>query len=514
MIFLSTFGVQAETLLEAQMNLENRLTKVVRSYDKHAYVFVMLEQSEKKLRLPSTPFLFDSPRIDSANRAAVGKMSVKILTRVESFPEQIDSIIKSIAQEYTENSTIEKIVVPVAPEELGKLGNSEEEKKLKDKVKELEDQLEKERKEAEAKAQNNGKTQVEDQTSEISPYMDYIFTGGLIAGLFLFGFFVLAQRKSNQISLEVLKEQMGNLGRSFESTTLGGGGNAASESSSDRGGASGKIELSTSSSSIWETFDLNSIESIMTDCYWSYEDDYASFIWDKLTVDKRVELLNRGTISNEYVTYICTLDGRDKEFANDPYYLAPINVGHLSNDDLAEMVISNPALMGKLSKMRQKTLPIKATDRVKLVKETKTSMVDLSILENKAKSEERIIKTKEIFNFATVEEEQEIIDMSENDLDVMERFPSLAWVLNLDKSEIEDLLGVYTAKQLASIWIGPEKILTKLEGYIPEKKAALMKSYLDKMTPNRNTVYNELISQAINQLREKESPHAELKQAA
>jgi hypothetical protein len=61
------------------------------------------------------------------------------------------------------------------------------------------------------------------------------------------------------------------------------------------------------------------------------------------------------------------------------------------------------------------------------------------------------------------------------------------WLAQKDPETIRSTLEKYDARSLASAWIGPVEILSKLEQSLPEKKAKLLQTYRSKITPSRES---------------------------
>ena len=71
---------------------------------------------------------------------------------------------------------------------------------------------------------------------------------------------------------------------------------------------------------------------------------------------------------------------------------------------------------------------------------------------------------------------------------------SLVWLALQPDESIKDTLARYDARTLASAWVGPAEVLSKLEKHLPEKKLKVLQGFTKKMTPSRNSsAYLQLV---------------------
>ena len=125
----------------------------------------------------------------------------------------------------------------------------------------------------------------------------------------------------------------------------------------------------------------------------------------------------------------------------------------------------------------------------------------------------RVLKRKTKIYFENVEEEQEILEM-DLPLETKETVYTLGWLADINEDKAKEILQGYSARDLATAWIGPDYVLDKLMGYMPVRKQDLLKSYLETTEPNRQSpVFQGLHEAAIevmkNQTEEEVGEHEE-----
>lgn len=456
------------------MLIEKRLTEVMRTYDERAYVLVSSEVRENAVELPSVPFIINTKVNLSDQRLQLSRLEVTIFSRLEKIPPNISTVINNFGKKFQVKPVVKMNTV-----------NSYQKK-------------------------------------EENPYAIYTQYIPHAAGALLFialSFFFIQLRNGSQVK-NVLETQLTSLGQTFSEGSKSSAPAVASGAAG--GGESGKsgktsVEINTSGSSNWEQYSNETIAAMMADCYWCHEDEYASFVWKRLSISLRSELLDNNSVRADYISYISNLDEVDKSYIDEPYYIKPLAINHISNDELLKIIEESPSLMQMLPKLRSNSLPIKAIDRLNIMKTSSGEEFDKNILEKTETSELRALSSTETFSFTSLEEEEEVISMPEISVENMEQFPSLAWLTKINEESAKDILNSYTAKQLAAIWIAPESILSTLEGYLPKKKKDLLISYSSNLLPSReNSLYNEIVSMAIEEYRKEndDSNESDLKQAA
>lgn len=431
--------------------IETRSNGILKVWDKDAYVTVDVEVTAVTKALPGVPFLFKLEETDN-KKTKLKSLEIKIFTKLEKLPESYEGYIKSLEEKYRIKPTVSLIKHnPLKDNESGQGKN------------------------------------------EFS-YIKY-FASAFIVMAFLI--LVVIFRGSGKL-LTLLEGQLSSLSSVIQSSS-GASSSSINSTSNNQSFASGKtsFEINTTANSLWEEMGIDTIIALLTDSYWCEQDNYASYVWKKLNLKQRSQILEKKVLLPDYINYISEIEAIEKKYTDDPYYFNPMQISHLSNVELLKIIEEHPVIYNSISKMRRESLPIKAKDRIKLASVKTAENLDIQF-QNIQASESRVISAGEVFSFESFEEELEIISMDGLTVDIMKNYLSLAWLLKIDVNETQDILSSYTAKQLASIWIAPDSILEQLTKLVPNKKMELVNSYLQSNKPSRdNHLYQEIIGQAL-----------------
>lgn len=227
--------------------------------------------------------------------------------------------------------------------------------------------------------------------------------------------------------------------------------------------------------------------NLIADCYWSEKDSYAAYVWKFIGIEKRKYILEQSTWLKEYLKYLAEVAPEPGGYHQDPYYLSPLPLWHLNNDELVKEVKKNKDLFYQLPQCRTDNMLISAMEKIGLLKSKSiSSSVHLADFKNKKASQPRKLKISIKLNIQSIDEERKLLDGGLS-FEIMESIPSLGWLSTLSNEKIEAILKNFSAAELASAWIGPEEVLDKLKTCIAEKKFKLLNSYLEKITPNRSS---------------------------
>jgi hypothetical protein len=304
-------------------------------------------------------------------------------------------------------------------------------------------------------------------------------------------------KSSLQQSLEKLTDAFGEQAQarpSFSQSQKGAGGQE-SFAAKERVDADEEIELPP-----------RSLYALLQDSYWCEMDGFAAWVWSRLPSEQRNELLKSHP---EVKPYIETLLDRAPEPGRDhrdPSYSEPLPIERMSNADLSRFVLLHPTLYGHLSRMRKRGLRVGTLERLRLEHETHRSL-DPKLLEelSKHQSKKRTLQTLDAVEPRSLEEELALYDHAKSGklgIDDRAAILSLTWMQDLPHGVIQEMLQGFSAQDLAEAWIGPETTLQAFEKFVPEKKLKLLRSYLSRGTPSRQSAcFRELHRVTIEKLR-------------
>lgn len=232
------------------------------------------------------------------------------------------------------------------------------------------------------------------------------------------------------------------------------------------------------------------LSALVNDCYWSGCDGQAAYVWRRLSAMQRSMLTTRFPRLKDYAIFLSTVSEQPHEFEQDPYYLDPLPIDHLDSGALSLAIKTYPPLYARLSAIRASVLKLSLNERLEFSARAGEGVGDAEIaqLRSTAPSLPRTLTKREPIRVKGVEEESQLLGrVGEFDLAAIRSMPSLVWSERLSDESIRELLSTFNATDLASAWIGPESVLIRLHGLLPERKSRVLDSYLTSIEPSRES---------------------------
>lgn len=248
---------------------------------------------------------------------------------------------------------------------------------------------------------------------------------------------------------------------------------------------------------------LEGLKNLIADCYWSQLDGYAANLWSKISLPNRKNLIESLPYLKEYAQYLQSKNPEFATFHQDSYYLKPLPLELIGNDELTELVKREKSIKTLLSRIRANHLNLSVKERIEEPQEEISSTQCKRHFEKIKPSPLRKLSSSEWIQIRNISEEEELISLSNLGINQKEKIPTLAWLSDLKKESLQDILKKFTAAELATAWIGPPSILTRISECLPEKKMELITSYTGKIKPSRNSpVFKTLHQTSIENLRQ------------
>jgi len=471
-----------ESIFQIQQVLESRIAPIIRAIDPAALVFVRVKTVIKdSAPLPGTPFVVQDLTLkDATGDIQIEKVEINILTRKPKFSKTITSLIHEISD-------------GLGPVDL--------------RVQKLPTEL---RPKAEAppkpppappkRAPGFLPWLVESLRDPMAIPIAFLAFGLMMLISFQWGTFRLGRVVKSGLASLATSVENGGASSAAVSTAMAGGSAAGAEATSSlSAGGSG----SDAASDLLAGLPAEGLVAILADCYWCEYDAYAAYLWKRIPVEKRKDLLLQVDFLSEYAAYLTGMREQTLGAEQEPCYLQPLPIWHIDNATLTGVVRSNPQLRFRISSLRVARLALQPRERVDIIRSGISSApMALPDFKGFPASAKRQLKMRTEIPLNTVAEEKEIMALPNLSIDIMESVPSLAWLAGLPEAVVREVLGGFTARDLAAAWVGPEEILTKLAGFLPEKKQAMLKSYSSQVVPSRNSpVFRTLHQRSIALLR-------------
>lgn len=436
-LVLSLFAQASDSFKDKyEAGIKNKITPLFKSYDNSASVYVDIEFTGQKGQLPLTPFLFENIDLSESGRVKLTSLEVTIVSGYDEFPQGIMNVTNKILSDYGVQPKFNFVKI--------------------------------------------SKNVVTESSFNIG-YALVAFAFIMMAAMI---YIVNRQRISNMAALNSkLADSIASVGENFSGGQKQESNNGVQE-----------IKVDTSSSNHWEEMDIESINELLMDCYWSQKDQYANYIWSKVSMATKKELLTKSSYLVDYISFLedVTPENLGKELES--YYMKPLNLAHLSNEEVKGLVFKFTGFFNSLSSIRKESIDVSASERLDLMSQEKAAHFEIPSEKSSAR---KLVKKVLIFP-KSVEEEMELFDSDKLNEDQKKSIVSLHWLSELSKDDVANILSSFTAKQIASVWIGPEAVLTKIEKCIPPKKLKLVKSYIESVSQNRESeVFKEIYEESL-----------------
>ncbi len=450
-----SFAKDSDYLLEVEQSLENRMSSIVKTVDAKAIVIVHVEQKTAEFKVPETPFIVPSmPIQDNYGNANLSKIEVTILTSMDQLPEDISTLLKNSTKRY-------KIKPTISLKKLTSENIKDEEITFAGKL----------------------RKQVEDRLTLAA------IAGGTIFIFVALSLALVLMLRNGSKQLENVVAGFQKLAGAVENSGGMGGSNNTPQPVHDRGmplsgesGSGGAKALS-----LYEDITDDGLIALLSDCYWCEIDSYASFLWKNIPQARKRTLLTKWPVLEEYSEYIISLPSMNLALENESAYLNPAPTYPLDKRAMTEIVKKYPGILHKLSSIRKANLNFTAKERIEITKKALTlESKSEPEWKNQIASAKRKLKKQLIINISNNEEELEVLNLPNLSEEMKENIPSLGWLSKLEPDTIRSILEDYSPKDLASVWVGPEEVLSVLLQAIPEKKRELLQFYLAKTKPRRD----------------------------
>jgi hypothetical protein len=470
-LIIFNFSLQASEvslyLQKEEIDFGQKVTDLVKNYDIRGFATARFIPIQKKVNLPLTNMSYDHVEWKDHSRPKIKSINVIIFTILNELPPSFYMALDRLSSDHEVKATAE----------LEKMNPNEIQELKVDYIKE-------------AKKVFNS---IWPQTQKTL----IILLSGIMVLIFL-GHFLRA-RQFKRLSSE-FNQSIQSLTKNFEKMTEG-------FDSSPREKGSTKSEtkdfaLLNNDPLKFQDKDVDFFNAILSDCYWSEEDRYAAYIWTQMPFLIRTKFLVNSERWSDYIHYISSLDSVDLGLDGDVTYLNPLSINHINNIELSRIVVSESHIFPRLSQLRIKNLSTTIEEKIQLLSNSKWSSVKKEFdLTNYPPSIKRKIKSLRTLDIASVEEE-EILLKKDLGIELKEAIPSLAWILELEESQIISILAQYNAKELAEAWIAPRFVLEKVASYLPEKRKNLLENYLQKINPSRrSSTFKEIHQTTIRELK-------------
>lgn len=488
------------------------LQNLVREVDASAYVVVKANEKKGtgKVRMPGTPFVLNDVDIAGAvGEGSFAQLNVTIFSTSGSLPKGVQSLLRRVAENYAEKVDIKVEALPAdfleAQKKLSSnirndsLSSNGESKAWEIKFAEVLTQV--------PELIQKGKQLASEFSQTWFKSAKSIALGVVVASSLLFFLLVILvigmQRRRNTL----LEAGLSGVKSAIEQ---GAYGSAQDQRPSVAQTSAPQAQIQAASlnndGQSLAAIPEDGALALLSDCYWSHQDNYGAFLWRRISAERKISLLKRMPALNDYGRFLVGRAEEDLGMDQDPRYLQPLPIWHLDMMELTEFTRSYPGILSRLSPLRVSALSLRPTERIALYASSEILQGQLTPSLPDSKSPARPLKEALVLEIHSDEDELEILGMQGISLAIMAQVPSLGWLLQLPAENIADILKSLSARDIASAWIGPSSILNEISKHIAEKKLEMMKSQLERVIPSRESpVFVFIHQRAVEEIRSRQS---------
>lgn len=451
-----------DPLLAIQRSAEERASSLVRFYDPQGFAMVELVARKTKSALPGVPFYYDNYLVEQAEKPEIERLEVTIVSRLKQLPPDAVSLVEQSLKPISNRVQIRfKQIVPAAGTQAPP---------------------------AEVRLSLPQDGSLFDSLFKSVPFLLSLGLF-LILGCAIAGSLVVLSR-GIRAGMSDVSAGLGGMKESFQ-----GGPSRAAPS------VAAVSALSPATSASWNQLPVESVIALLGDCYWCEKDGYAAFVWSQISITQRVAVVASWPVLEKYVRHVQNSKAEDLGLHNDVNYLSPLAIQRLNNKAVLEQVKLFPAVLRRLSPLRSDHLEIGVQERVVLQEKAKSSnqFPDWAAMKP---SEERRIQGYPAVHLVSDARETEVLSLKSFPLEAKEQFVSIAWMVQLPRERVVEVLDGFSARELAQAWVGPASLLQYLGECLAPKKRELVLSYRESASPSRQSeAYARLHRAAIEAFR-------------
>lgn len=454
-----------------ETSIRTDIISIVEKIDPRAVVAVRVVPKSTQVELPLTPLTFENLIVrNEGGGPAIDRVEITVYTTKASFPDEVVGFLKRL-------SSLEGITTNLSIEPLPKQVMDV----LEDKGQSLGQQLE---------------GVIGSATQSFIRFQQYELIGTTLLGVIalLAGLYFLRGRLSPMGAgaggAAAADPSMARIADSLEQLSIRssqGEGPRPSQIAPQEPRLPAGGGNSSSEEKVLEGLGKPGVLALLSDCYWGKFDGYAAYIWNRTPVGVRREIVAEYPALARYTAFLSEVPEENLARHNEPYYLNPYPIFHLDNAELTKLVRKYPRLLGTISSLRLEGLKLSAKEKIELNSEINGDLPGDNNLPARTGFRERNLARRAAIRLESIEEEEEILGLGNLTNDLKAQIPTLGWLLEVPKEQVRSHLEKYSARDLASAWIGPERVLNFLGELLPEKKRRLVEEYCEKGAPSRNS---------------------------
>jgi hypothetical protein len=261
----------------------------------------------------------------------------------------------------------------------------------------------------------------------------------------------------------------------------------------DRGGDSDTDRLFV------QSLPPEALTALFSDCYWCMEDGYAAWLWASLTQVQREALLRQWPKASIYVRSLGSTESKVANYHHHPYYLEPLRIQDVSQNDIMAWVKAHPGAWHALSPMRKMRSGFSLLEKIKL--NEVALHAQLPAVPRPSRDDRELSEPMDCGSLTEADELEILRDPTSVPASLRPQIQSAVWTALLDEQARREVLSSMSARMIAEVWLGPDAVLEKMAESLPEKKLQLVKRYRSRIQPYRTSdAMSELVRVSLERL--------------
>ena len=446
--------------MDIEAKLEKRIQQILSSIDSHVQVYVKVEMKQINSPLPGISsdksYISTNALTDRVDFNDVNKINVNIIGSLDKLP---DWMLKEL------KSTVNLVQTPMnfsyQQYDLNFLSEIEKQNPLLKASEQIQ------------------KSIMKDFNNKANVFILLFMSGIIIFSATLF-MIALKIKKTLINQTQYLAEQL-NQNESGSNSIID-----LSQNDSTR--IPNEIQNSIGYANKLQNMSYEAILSLMSDCYWTHNDTYAHFIWQNISYEQQIRLLNSVDYFHDYSEYFITLGSQDLGEASHPFYFrSHSSLTFVSQQEIEKQLKPNPSLWHQLSPLRQKCLKLNIEDKMKCLQSPLKNNAQFSIINNQSSEYRKLPKTQTLSELSLDDEISILENPNLISFEMKSQIHTLIWFSKLDLEKRKEILSHLSAEDIAMAYIGPDEVLGSIHEAISEKKFKLVQSISHRIRPNRKS---------------------------
>lgn len=243
------------------------------------------------------------------------------------------------------------------------------------------------------------------------------------------------------------------------------------------------------------------LNQLFWDCYWTEKDGYAHYLWTAVSMSQRDQLIQQSGLPRRYFEHIVRFNAEDLGYIHHVAYTkANGEFNGVDQKDLAGWIRENKSHFKRIPPLRFDYLELPIADKLDLMSIAElTDGVENEVIRLDTKSPPRHLPSPIRLGVISLDDENVLwARRHELSTEIKRAAKTFIWLAEREADYLNKIFADLDARQIASVWSGPEEVLRIFAQAIPEKKMELVQSYSQDGRTSKldNPVHDYLVEAA------------------